>query len=651
MEWSKLLLAASLASSSAFAVPADPKLVEIFSHSETMKMAKLSPDGKFLALAFNYQDETAIGVLSLPELKSVSSTKLGGPSTMGPFFWANDNRLVSQVMEKRGWLSAPVTYGEYYAFDYNGKRGKLIYGARAGEMQTGSRIKKAQSTEGWGELVDPLYEDSDYILLSSTPWSTDLSALPELIKVNVKTGAQRGFGKKAPIPHGQFILDNNKEPLLVSGRDKLNNIRTYLYKADNNSWQELNTLPEMNPLAVTDDNRYVWVLARTTKDKSGLYKLDTQTSTLAEVFTDSEYDVASAVYSSDTNQVIALTLASPTPTYIVIDNKHPEAQLLKDLIATFPGEEVTIFNRTEDGSQVLVLIGSDISDGVLYLYNTKKNTIRELYTFRAATKQLPLAQTESFTFTTSDKLTVQSYFTPARQDLAGKKQKMVVLVHGGPHGIRDTWSFDPEVHLLSQHGYNVLRVNYRGSGGFGQSFEEAGYRQWGNAIQRDISEAVAWTIKNKGVSKDHICIMGASFGGYSAIMNPILNPDLYQCAVANVGVYDLAMMYNEGDIPRMRTGKAYLEEVIGRDEAELAAYSPVNHVEKLNIPLFLAHGEKDQRAPVEHYEALTKALDKAGKPYESLVEAKEGHGFYNEQIRGNYYIQVLNFLDKHLKDE
>jgi dipeptidyl aminopeptidase/acylaminoacyl peptidase len=118
--------------------------------------------------------------------------------------------------------------------------------------------------------------------------------------------------------------------------------------------------------------------------------------------------------------------------------------------------------------------------------------------------------------------------------------------------------------------------------------------------------------------------------------------------VAHVGVFDLELMREEGDIPELLFGSKYLDEAIGDDEALLAKFSPVNHIDKLTIPVFIAHGKRDKRVPFEHAERLRDALDKQNKDYEWFVKDSESHGFFNEENRAEYFVKVSEFLAEHL---
>lgn len=177
----------------------------------------------------------------------------------------------------------------------------------------------------------------------------------------------------------------------------------------------------------------------------------------------------------------------------------------------------------------------------------------------------------------------------------------------------------------------------------------AGDRHWGDHVQQDIIAGTRWAIEQGKAKSGNICIMGASFGAYSALQSSVLEPDLYACAIGNAGVYDLQLMHKKGDIYSRYIGDKYLEQVIGIDDEELAKFSPVNHVAKIKAPLLIAHGKKDERAPFEHAEALTKALDKHNKPYELFVKRREAHGFYDVDNNVEFYEKALKFLGKHLQ--
>jgi len=131
---------------------------------------------------------------------------------------------------------------------------------------------------------------------------------------------------------------------------------------------------------------------------------------------------------------------------------------------------------------------------------------------------------------------------------------MVVLPHGGPHGVRDYWGYDWEVQLLANKGYAVLQINFRGSGGFGTSFKQLGHGKWDTTMQDDITDGTLDMINRDIVDPDRICIYGSSYGGYAALTGAVREPNLYKCVIGSMGVYNLPMMFKKGDIPQDKRG-------------------------------------------------------------------------------------------------
>lgn len=223
----------------------------------------------------------------------------------------------------------------------------------------------------------------------------------------------------------------------------------------------------------------------------------------------------------------------------------------------------------------------------------------------------------------------------------------MVFPHGGPAS-RDYWEYNAEAQFLANRGYAVLQVNFTGSTGYGKGFEEAGYRHWGDLIMEDIIDGTQWMIDIGVANKSKVCIMGVSFGGYSALMAPTIEPDLYKCAVSIVGVSDLELMWEEGDINETVFGRNYLMDAIGKDENELKMFSPVNRAHLLKAPVLLMQGGEDERVPEIHYEAMIDTLKKQNHSYETFYRANEGHGFYNEKNRIEYLKAIEKFLAKYI---
>src|SRR3546814_6249141 len=145
--------------------------------------------------------------------------------------------------------------------------------------------------------------------------------------------------------------------------------------------------------------------------------------------------------------------------------------------------------------------------GELYLYNRDTGKSRFLMQGRKWLDKDAMASTKPFTFTSRDGKRIHGYLTiPHGSD--GRNLPLIANPHGGPIGPRDGWGFNSEAQLLASRGYLVLKVNYRGSGGYGKAFRDAGHQQWAEGIQNDIIDATKWTIEQGYADKDRVCIYG-----------------------------------------------------------------------------------------------------------------------------------------------
>ena len=237
---------------------------------------------------------------------------------------------------------------------------------------------------------------------------------------------------------------------------------------------------------------------------------------------------------------------------------------------------------------------------------------------------------------------------------AGEAAPAVVLVHGGPWVRGGYWAWDPMAQFLASRGYLVITPEFRGSTGYGEAHFEAGFRQWGQAMQDDVADALLWARK-QGLATDRACIAGGSYGGYATLMGLARHPELYRCGVAWVAVADLPLYLEGGfwvwdDISAL--GRRYvLPELVGdsnRDKAMLTAASPLAQAERIRAPLLLAYGEEDVRVPIEHGKRLRDALAAAGRPPQWVSYPGEGHGWQKVATRVDFARRFEDFLRQHL---
>ncbi len=632
-----------------FAITSQANTWDILFDYDEYQNVKISPDGKYLAVSMLIENKRGLVFLDRKTLTTVGATRFSGSYEVGNYHWANNERVIINMVKRHGWLEELNSYGELYAVNFDGSKGEVIYGYQAGEMQTGSHLKKKKSTRGWANIIDILPEDNKYILISSTPMSDTQERLASVFKLNIYSGKMKRRIATSPLPFAQFLTDTSGELRAVVGTDDKNKRKLYIRKV--NKWQLVdNNIVGANiqPISISASGKYLYSIDDHQQDLTGIFKLDLDNYSYKSIFTDQAVGITNVEMTTDGRSAYAVKLDAGYPSYVILTQKIDEAKVYKDLIRSFPYSEVSITSKTKDGNFYIVAVSSDIDPGKIYLFDTKQNKLRFLFKSKPKTKVSEFAEVEPIEFKASDGQKINGYFTKAKSENKDKIAPLVILVHGGPHGVRDNWRFSSEVQYLALNGYSVLQVNYRGSGGYGHKFETAGHKAWGSTSQQDIHDGYQWLVKQNKASINNACIMGASFGAYSAIQSTTLYPNTYKCAIANAGIYDLELMFNEGDIQERSSGKSYLEQVLGTDKKLLSDMSPVNYVDKIKVPLLLAHGKRDNRAPFEHVERLRESLDRENKSYEWFVLDKEGHGFFNPENQKAYMNKVLSFLDKNL---
>jgi len=614
--------------------------------------AEISPDGMHIAMTIRGDDgKRKLAVVKSSDFSSVGGADFGKKQEVGEVYWINNTRLVIEVLQYRPWLEQPGFYGELFAIDFDGSRGEMIYGYRAGQDQVGSKLKKKQQTFGWATVINLLANREDEILISSQPMTVGGASVPTVHRLNVKNGKLSGVVAGGPVNFADFIADDDGNLKVAVGTDRNFKTRVYFYNDDKRDWQEVpaGEFGEgYQALTVDDSGQYLFYVDDANQDTEGLFKLNLKTGDKSHIYTDEEVDITQVNFSTDRSTVYALRTDPDYPVYTMLNTESEEAKRYKYFLSKFPGYKVTITSHSDDENLWMIYASNDISAGGYYLYNAKQDSFKLLFSNMTHLPRAKLSESIPIQFKASDGHLVKGYITYPVSVPETENVPLVTLVHGGPQA-RDYWSFDREVQLLASQGYAVLRVNFRGSSGYGNKHFSGSVKEWGNRVQQDIIDGTRWAISQGGIQQDKVCIMGASFGGYSAVQSATLSPDLFKCVVANAGVYDLEMMFEEGDIPRAIWGKKFLESQLGTDTALMRKYSPVHNVAKLQAPVLIAHGAKDVRVPIEHAEALRDAMDKHNKPYEWFVKESESHGFFDEQNRGEYYQKVAEFLAKHLK--
>ncbi|ABN59905.1 alpha/beta hydrolase family protein [Shewanella baltica] len=628
-------------------------LAQQFSKGDEYSNVKISPTGKYLSAITSVEGKNVLLVLDTQTKKLLNAIRFPSNAQVGDYEWANSERLVLAKEYLKGWRDVPQYYGELLAINADGSRKAYLFGFESGEQQTGSNIKKNTAINATAFILDPLPDDERYMLVNAIPWNDrinlDFELSQDVYRVDLFTGVRKRI-TGSPIGQARFMTDHQGEVRFVAGEDN-KNITKVFYRKDGNwvNTDKLNLgLADFKPLSFTDDKNTIYAAGRSQGETLGVYKINLETGDKTEIIQDENVDPSNFWINGTNKQLYAVEFENGYPSYAFVDNEDSHAKLLKDLLGALPGHQVRIVSETRDAEKLVVVAFNDRNPGDYYIFDTKKLKLEYLAAAKKWLDPEQMAEVKPISFTSRDGKQLHGYLTlPFGKE--AKNLPLVVNPHGGPHGIRDWWGFDPQNQYLASQGIAVLQVNFRGSGGYGDQFERAGYQKWGSEIQYDIIDGTQYVIDQGFADKERICIVGGSFGGYSALQSAVLAPDMFKCAIGVAGVYDLELMFDEGDVASRRSGTSYLKDVLGQDKAVLKAMSPSENVDKLKANILLVHGGEDERAPIEQLESLEKGLKAHNYPYQKLVMDNEGHGFYNDEHRAKYYEQMLSFLKTNLK--
>ncbi|QNP41114.1 alpha/beta hydrolase family protein [Lysobacter solisilvae (ex Woo and Kim 2020)] len=624
--------------------------VDAYVRKDMFEEIKLSPNGEYFAATLPKSDRTSLVVLRRSDNKVMSNVSGGSHTVVADFDWVSADRVVVSLAEKFGALAKPQLTGELYGVSATGGSGEMLVGQRLQGAGLGTKIQPKKVEAIWAFLVDDLPADDKNVIISVSPMTDD--PFTRVDRMDAYTGRRHQIAR-APVRNAWFSTDNAGVVRFASGAGVDNVRKLYHRSGEGVEWDlvsdEAVTHRAEHPIGFSEDNRTAYLQSEQPKGPDAIVAYDTVTGERKVILRDDDSDPVRIIYHNGTRIPVGAVFMDGRPRTAFFDDKSKEAILYRSLEAAFGGDAVKITSQTSDGRLALVEVSSDRSPGDFYIFDTVAKKAEHLLSRRQWFDPDKMASMRPITLKARDGLTLHGYVT-APKVAAGTKLPMVVMPHGGPFGVQDKWGFDGEVQMLADAGYAVLQVNFRGSGGYGAEFIEAGARQWGLTMQDDLTDATRWAIQEGIADPSKVCTYGGSYGGYAALMGVAKEPALYRCAVGYVGVYDLPTMHTDGDIQRRGSGETYLREWIGERTA-LADTSPSRMAAKIKAPVFLAAGGEDDRAPIKHSEMMEKALRKEGVAVETLYFANEGHGFYVEANRREYYTRLLSFLGKHLGGE
>jgi len=654
--WPAFLLTCLVAMLAPQSRAAEPVPVATFVANPDISDVKLSPSGKYIALAIaNKSGRTILAVsdaaLSEPPVVVAASSL----ADIRSFEWVNDDWLVYNVVDLQSPLRGQDFGPGLFSVRRDGTRARHLIRVRWDEFTTGTNI---QST-----LLDPthffietLSDGSSDVIVGQARFDNHgelISITPK--RLDVSTGRASVAALGYPEHTVDWVFDA-KGVARVATTEHDGWAETFWRDGDPAPWRSLQRSRELDqpwrPIDV-DAAGHLYVAARGAAGTTVVQRFDVATGKLdpEPLATAPGFDLEGGlVFDDPQEKLLGLRVVTDAETTVWFDPQRKKLQQLAD--ARFPGRVNRIHCRGCGGDgAMLVYSYSDHDPGSYSLYRPKTDTWSTLGVVRPAIDPRQMADLDLHRVKARDGLELPVWVTKPKR--AKGPLPAVLLVHGGPWERGVAWRWNPEAQLLASRGYLVIEPEFRGSTGYGRSLFRAGWKSWGTTMQDDLADAVRWAADQGLADPKRVCIVGASYGGYAALMAPIRYPDMFKCSVAYVAVSDPRLMFEESwqnDIGRQ--AHFSMREMIGdpeKDAALLKAAAPVERAAELKIPLLMAYGSEDVRVPLQHGAKMRAALRAAGHDPEYVVYSGEGHGFQKMENRVDFYSRMEKFLARHLE--
>jgi dipeptidyl aminopeptidase/acylaminoacyl peptidase len=395
------------------------------------------------------------------------------------------------------------------------------------------------------------------------------------------------------------------------------------------------------------DGTRMLALSNVGRDRKSLVSIDLRTGEETVVYSHPKVDIDQVWIDENTYKPLR---ALSWPGYSEVHNFDQELGADLALFETAEPANVRVVSTDRSKTSMIVHVTTDRSGTAVHLFNRKTKAKTLLATPLIAKYKDILSKTKPVSFASRDGMTLNGYLT-LPHGTEGKNLPMVLKVHGGPWR-QDVWHYDAEGQFFANRGYAVLKINYRGSTGYGKAFARAIRREFARKAHDDLIDGVNWAIKEGIADPTKIAIYGRSYGGYAALVGLTFTPDVFAAAIDVVGMSDLVTSvknfppYWKLWIDRWRNYVGNPDDP--KDEADLAARSPINFIDRIKRPLLVAQGVNDVRVIRENSDRLVEEMRKRNLPVEYIVFDDEGHRI---QKPGNQWLlaqRMEAFLAKHL---
>ena len=643
-----LLMIVTIApSATAAGLPNDAQMILDLRRSEFSQIA-VSPSGKYISAMLRRDDRNTLVILDRKtgapiDGKSIHYDEKDNMEVAGGQ-WLSGDIYAYRVFIEDGKFR-PSGSGDMFLLHMEKPINERIWSWKGNFLKG----RNGEKTFGSLDVVSVLPNDKDNILVSISPWKRrDGGVRPIIYKMQLKTG---NFKKITVGPgRGARIMSNIDGSMLgaVVPKDNLGfNYSFYDRSVENSAWQSTSIDPpgKFLPLNMSNDGKYVYGLTQLEEGINAsrhLVKLSTQTGDHESFFDFGFVSQINVSFDREDGHPIYATWVDDKPELKVFKSNHKRAKVLAGFAKGFPGFLVSPTGSDDANNNLTFHVGSPGIRGEYYIWEKETGSARYLFSEQEKLDQLELNSFQSVKYETSDGVMLQGWLLMPR---SGKAKALINHIHGGPHGPYNEYGFHTEMQILSEMGYAVFAPNFRGSGGYGDNLERAGYTKWGTRMLDDMRDGAEFVQENYDVG-DKVYTVGGSYGGYSSAQNVVRHNDYYDCSVIVAGFFEFDELKSTWDGRRGALTGDYTDTAMGTDPVELKSQSPIHNLDKVNVPLLIIHGKADRRTPLAGAKKYVKALKKTDIDFKHHFYKNEGHGLYFDDNAKDQLEKMQTFLNQ-----
>lgn len=651
-----LLCAAPVAHAAPLTVEA---MLGVPSYAET----QLSENGRYLAVLTPVKGRVNLSVIDLETRKSLARVEIPGADIRGIQWLGNERLLFSMEQIGRAGVRRFNT-GGLFMVSRDGKEQRKLFPT----AQEWFKVRAHRFV--YYSVAGLIPGQGDEVLVTAN--DIDEHSF-DVYRFNVTNGKRTLLSPKRPARVQAWLLDANQVPRVALSSHENSTERTTWYRASDDApwkplWRASTTRGDMTvALHLEADGRHLVVASNAGRDTMALYRYDAHAGERKELLaehprfdlgaTASGEVIGDMVWDAAGRDVLGVRIDIGEPTTLWLDESHQRLQALID--GALPGLR-NVFARSLDGTRTLVTSYSDRQPTRWHVLDEKTGQMEALFASRPWLDNGAQVAMKPVFYTTRDGLAMLAYVFEPPGRKPGERVPAVVLVHGGPWTESVPWgpgsrAFQ-EAQLLASRGYAVIAPNFRGTTGLGKHIYQSARGQFGLTMQDDIEDATDWLVAQGIADAQRICLSGASYGGYAALMGLVKTPAKYRCAVSGLPVTDLAVLMTSGwsSISKNEAPRLYWTEMVGdpaTQTPQLNAVSPAWQAHRIQGRVMLYGSVDDTRTPIEQMELMRSALRAQGQEPRWLVKYGEGHGFSGSENLRELYQQKFDFLAQSLKLE